>query len=89
MTVTKYINALARSIGDVTRTILVWSVGLIITLTAGATHPNYAWELTKPGAIVVQLLGFIILILGNLVYNKIVPIPFLRTDEATSTRLFI
>ncbi len=43
VTVTKYINALARSIGDVTRTILVWGIGLIITATAGATHPNYQW----------------------------------------------
>jgi hypothetical protein len=43
VTVTKYINALARSIGDVTRTILVWIVGIIITLSAGADKPNYRW----------------------------------------------
>jgi hypothetical protein len=51
VTVTKYINALARSIGDVTRTILVWGIGLIITVTAGATYPNYKWELVNIGAI--------------------------------------
>jgi len=43
VSVTKYINALARSIGDVTRTILVWGVGIIVTVTAGATHPNFVW----------------------------------------------
>ncbi len=43
VTVTKYINALARSIGDVTRTVLVWMIGIIITVTAGANKPNYKW----------------------------------------------
>lgn len=42
-TVTKYINALARSLADVTRTIVIWLVGIIITVTAGKTHPNYKW----------------------------------------------
>lgn len=43
VTVTKHINALARSIGDVTRTILVWGIGLLITATAGFHYPNYRW----------------------------------------------
>ena len=29
----------------------------------------------KPGAILVELLGFAVLVLGNLVYNKIVRLP--------------
>lgn len=33
--ITKYINALARSICDITRTSLVWLLGILITLTAG------------------------------------------------------
>jgi hypothetical protein len=69
VSVTKYINALARSIGDVTRTILVWGVGIIVTVTAGATHPNFVWEIIGAGAILVELLGFLILVAGNLVYN--------------------
>lgn len=43
VTVTKYINALARSIGDVTRTVLVWAIGIIVTVTAGASRPNFQW----------------------------------------------
>lgn len=43
VTVTKYINALARSIGDVTRTVLVWIIGIIVTVTAGTNHPNLKW----------------------------------------------
>jgi len=53
VTVTKYINALTRSICDVTRTVLVWGIGIIVTLTAGESRPNYKWELVKAGAILV------------------------------------
>jgi hypothetical protein len=53
VSVTKYINALARSIGDVTRTVLVWMIGIIVTVTAGATHPNFVWEIVGAGAILV------------------------------------
>ena len=35
VSITKYINALARSIADVTRTVLIWGVGLLITATEG------------------------------------------------------
>lgn len=82
VTVTKYINAVARSIGDVTRTVLVWIVGIIVTVTAGVTRPNFQWELVKTGAILVQLLGFLVLVSGNLIYNKIVKLPFLETKES-------
>jgi hypothetical protein len=75
VTVTKYINALARSIGDVTRTILVWGIGLIVTVTAGSTYPNYKWELLDGGAIALELVGFVVLVTGNLVYNDIIKIP--------------
>lgn len=43
VTVTKYINALTRSICDVTRTVLIWAVGIIVTITAGVTRPNFQW----------------------------------------------
>lgn len=38
VSVTKYISALARSICDVTRTLLIWIVGIIITVTLGQSH---------------------------------------------------
>ena len=43
VTVTKYINSLARSLADVTRTIIIWIVGIIVTLTVGVDHVNYKW----------------------------------------------
>ena len=85
VTVTKYINALARSICDVTRTVIVWIVGILVTVTAGVDKPNYKWELINGGAIVVQLLGFGVLISGNLIYNKILKVPCLMPPEPVST----
>lgn len=43
ITSTKYINAVARSIGDVSRTVVVWIVGLIVSLSIGGNYPNYRW----------------------------------------------
>lgn len=74
--VTKHISSLARSIVDVTRTILVWIGSIIITKTYGSDNENFDWELTGMGAILMELLGFIILVVGNLVYNKIIILPF-------------
>lgn len=56
----------------------------MVTVSAGQTKPNYKWELIKGGAIVVQLIGFFILISGNLIYNKIINIPFLTPKEPAS-----
>jgi hypothetical protein len=89
VTVTKYINALARSICDVTRTVIVWIVGIIITVSAGVNKPNYKWELIDGAAIAIQLFGFFVLIAGNLIYNKILRIPFLMPKEESSTNRLI
>lgn len=47
-------------------------VALIITWT----HPNNpAWENTRVGAIIIELIGFLILVTGNLVYNGTIRLP--------------
>jgi hypothetical protein len=43
VTVTMYINALTRSVCDVTRVVFVWIIDIIVTLTAGDSRPNYKW----------------------------------------------
>lgn len=60
----------------------MWGIGLLITVTAGSKYPNYKWELLDGGAIALELLGFVILVTGNLVYNKIIKIPGL-TERPT------
>ena len=44
VTITKHINALARVIADVSKTIVVWVIGLLVTLALGKTYPNLVWE---------------------------------------------
>jgi len=79
--VTKFISALARNICDVTRTVLVWSVGIIVTVTVGESNPIYKWESTNTGRTVVQLVGFLVLISGNLLYNNLVKFGCLQRND--------
>jgi hypothetical protein len=46
LSITKYINSLSRAICDVTRTVIIWIVGIIITVTVGRIQSNYNWEST-------------------------------------------
>ena len=71
---TKYMNAVARSIGDVSRTVLVWIIGIIVA--ASTNYPNYEWEDIGIRSILIQLFGFSILILGNLVNNGLIKLHF-------------
>ena len=90
VSVTKYINALARSLADVTRTVVIWLVGIIVTLTAGSNYPNYRWELTGAAPIIMQFFGFAVLVFGNLIYNRIIKIKvFTGPDEAPELESFV
>lgn len=59
-------------------------VGIIVTLSLGSNHPNFNWELIGAGAILVELLGFLILVAGNLIYNKVVNLPKFLADTKES-----
>jgi amino acid transporter len=75
LSITRYINALARAVCDVSRTVIIWLVGIIVTLTVGQRQANYLWEKTEVLAVLLQLVGYALIVLGNLVYNKIVQFP--------------
>jgi len=78
VTVTKKVSSLARSVVDVTRTLLVWIIGLIFSWTSLKGREN--WENSAWGAIGVEFVGFIILVGGNLIYNEIIKLPFGKED---------
>ena len=61
---------------DATRTVLIWIVGIILTLNVEDT--NYHWENLKTGAIVIEIIGFLILVCGNLTYNELIVFPFAK-----------
>ena len=75
LSVTKYINALARVIGANAKIILVWLAGVVVTVTLGREHPNYRWESLNAIVIVLQLVGFVLLVVGNLIYNEVIRLP--------------
>lgn len=58
---TKHASSLARSTIDTTRTVCVWVISMLI-----------GWE----QFIWVELIGFIILILGTAIYNEVLILPF-------------
>lgn len=71
--VTKHVSALARTVVDTIRTVLIWGIGLIVTVTT-----NRKWENTNLWANLLELLGFSLLVLGNMVYKGLIKIPFLE-----------
>lgn len=69
--ITKMFDALTRSLLGITKTALVWIIGIIITLIA-KNDKSYQIESLNPGANLVKALGFCIIILGTLIYNKLI-----------------
>lgn len=67
---------MTRSIADVSRTLIVWIVSIIITVTLGHDNTHYKWENLKTGAIILEIFGFVILVAGNFIYNGIWVLPF-------------
>lgn len=78
VTVTKKINALARAIANMTKSIFVWILGLIVTLSFGSVYPNLKWEKLDALVIIFQIIGFIFMAFGNFVYNDVLKLPFLK-----------
>ena len=65
--ITKYGSSLTRSITDVLKTVLIWCVGLLVTII----EPDADWENTDWKAIILELIGFSIMLFGNLVFSHI------------------
>ena len=55
-------------------TVLIWLAAFVVTVTAGENDENYRWESTDERVIGLQMVGFVILVLGNLIYNQIIPL---------------
>ena len=67
VTVTKNASAVARSTIDTSRTILVWAISLAL-----------GWE----GFIWLQLVGFVLLVPGTMIYNEILVLPWFGLKES-------
>jgi hypothetical protein len=65
--VTKHVSAVARTVIDVARTVVIWLVGLAVTEWTSRKWENMTWK-----ANLVELVGYLILVFGNLVYNNMI-----------------
>lgn len=79
--ITRYINALARSLLNMTKIVAIWLIGIIVTATAGKDNKMYRWESTNIWAIIVQGIGFIFLVVATLLYNENIHLPFLSEPK--------
>ena len=72
LTISKYSSATSRTIVDTLRTVIVWTFFLLMPFVPEDTKETFSW---------LQLLGFLILILGGLIYNEILVIKFWGSFE--------
>ena len=70
---TKLVSSTARAVVDTVRTVFIWLFFLIFEPVAN----------TKEGFYPLQLVGFIFMVFGTIVYNEIVAIPWLGLDYYT------
>lgn len=74
---TKLVSSTARAVVDTVRTVFIWLFFLIF-------HPV---EGTKENFYVLQLIGFLFLLAGTLVYNEILPLRFWNMDYFTRDKI--
>jgi hypothetical protein len=41
--ITKYINSVSRIITNISKIMLIWTIGIILTVTIGKYNPFYRW----------------------------------------------
>lgn len=69
--ITKMFDALTKSIINITKTTVVWAIGIVITLIAG-TNSEIQMESLNLNVNLVKASGFVVIIFGNLIYNKLI-----------------
>lgn len=69
--ITKLFDALTRSLLNITKTSVIWLVGIIITFSVG-DNPDYQLESKDLVVNLVKGAGFAFIIVGTLIYNKLI-----------------
>lgn len=69
--ITKYYDGLTRCLVVMSKTAGVWIIGLIVSFSVG-DNPDYQLESKSLAVNLVKAGGFLCIILGTLVYNKLI-----------------
>jgi len=77
ITVTKIASSAARAVIDSVRTIVIWAF-FMMPIIEKCHRENFNW---------IQLIGFVFLIFGTLIYNEILVIPFAKKPENENAQL--
>ncbi len=75
----EYSSSAARAVLDNLRTILIWFYFLLIPQSS-------SYEELEEKFKYLQLLGFILIIIGNLIYNEILDIKYLGLSKCYKTK---
>lgn len=73
---TKFFSSLTRSIIDVLRTLIIWIVGVAVTLNGSRD-----WETLDYSSNIIKIFGFLFIVVGNLVYNDLIKLPYFHTEK--------
>jgi hypothetical protein len=66
--ISQRMSSLARSIVDVSRSLVIWLIGGVVTATIGQSNPSFKWESTDIKQLLGQALGFTVLVFGDLIF---------------------
>jgi len=78
LVIVKKMTAMVRAVVDISRTLLIWLVGILLTATAGTTSTTYQWESLQWKTVLAQSLGFFLLVCGNFIFYQIVEFDCLK-----------
>jgi hypothetical protein len=70
VTITKTFDALTLFLVAISKTPIIWGIGLIVSFSTD--DPNYQLESKNLAVSLVKIGGFFFIILGTLVYNKLI-----------------
>ncbi|OHT15416.1 hypothetical protein TRFO_42523 [Tritrichomonas foetus] len=81
MTVIEFSSAIHKNIYEALRSIAVWVLSVIV---------HYIWPSSEAGESItmmslVQLAGFIVMIIGSFIYNRVIPLKCLEKDNIEET----
>ena len=71
VTLSKVVNPVSRSLADVCRTMLVWIIGLVFTVTLGRSNDQYIFESTDLLLNGCKLVAFLVVGYGTLMYHDV------------------
>ena len=72
----------------IARNTIIWSFGIFMTLVLGSKYPRYVWEVVELWIVLVSILGFLLLVAGNIIYNRIIIIPCLPNAAVSESNCY-